>query len=135
VATGFAAHLDPAQAALAAVTEMVQAETAMAQAAAAKDPDYLTWRDHANLTMPQFQPQATTAARAKVTNLTTLLHHLAALGLRALVVDLTLPADPQPTVRVLVPGLCALQGRIQTHRFTQLTGRSLPVTPLAIEPY
>jgi hypothetical protein len=84
--------------------------------------------------MPQFQPQRH-PARVPVTDQTSLLHHLASLGLRALVVDLTLPDDPQPTVRVLVPGLCALHGRIDAPRFTQLTGRSPPFAPLAIEPY
>ena len=61
------------------------------------------------------------------------LSRLSELGHRALGVDLTLPDDPLPSVRVLVPGLCAMRGRIATPRFARLcpeaTGPALP------EPY
>jgi len=42
------------------------------------------------------------------------------LGHRALSCDLTLPGDPLPSLRVLVPGLCAMGGRIATDRFRRL---------------
>lgn len=47
VATGTAARLTTADAALSAVTKMVQIKAAMAQAEAVQDPEYLGWRDHA----------------------------------------------------------------------------------------
>lgn len=137
VATGVAARFDPATAALAAVTEMVQTEAAMTRAAAARDPEYLRWLDHAcTHTMPQFQPQPRPPA-ALAADITAALTRLSDLGHRALVVDLTLPADPLPTVRVVVPGLCALQGRINVPRFARLTGHLHPPDPhiLAPEPY
>ncbi len=134
VATGAAARLQAADAALHAVTEMLQTEAAMAQAANVADPDYLAWRDHAcTRTMAQVRA---TGHKPHVTapDLPGILTTLAALGHRALAVELTLPDDPQPTFRVLVPGLCAMQGRIQVPRFTRLTGLAIPDHP-DIEPF
>ncbi len=133
VATGTAARPVLADAALAAVTEMVQTEVGMDLAREAEDPEVLAWIDHASTQgMQQFQPglRAREAARLGKGSLLDRLH---ALGHRALAVDLTLPADPLPSVRVMVPGLCALQGRTDTARFARLCpdarGLSLP------EPY
>ena len=134
IATGTAARLTAPEAALAAMTEMLQTEAAMAQAAAVADPDYLQWRDHAcTRTMTQFRTSGSKPA-PQATDQSTILQTLAALGHRALIVDLTLPDDPQPTVRVLIPGLCAMHGRLQNPRFRRLTGRDIPEY-LSIEPF
>lgn len=126
IATGTAARLTIAEAALSAVTEMLQTEAAMAQAAAMGDPDYQTWRDQAStLTMAQFQARGRKSAPLAVDFLE-ILRILAALGLRALAVNLTLAADPQPTYRVVIPGICAMHGQIDVPRFTRLTGRAVP---------
>ena len=143
VATGTAARLNHADAALAAVTEMLQTEAAMTQAAAVRDPDYLLWLGHAcTRTMPQFQTRHLmtpvihpAVSRALATDLTGILHRLRDLGHPTLRVDLTLPGDPAPTVRVLVPGLCAMQGRIAMARFSRLTGHKVPPDSHAIEPF
>lgn len=49
-----------------------------------------------------------------------LLARLAELGHRAFAIDLTLPNDPLPSLRVLVPGLCAMRGRTDSPRFARL---------------
>ena len=135
VATGTSARLDPAEAALCAVTEMLQTEAAMAQAAAVQNPDYLQWRDHACMqTMAQFQTHAAWPPNL-ASDTPAVLQRLSGLDHRALVVGLTLPDDPQPTVRVVVPGLCAMQGRIDVPRFTRLTGRIAPSGQTQIEPF
>ena len=63
----------------------------------------------------------------------TLLDRLAALGHRVLGIDLSLPDDPLPSARVMVPGLCAMRGGTDTPRFARLCpdapGLTLP------EPY
>jgi hypothetical protein len=52
---------------------------------------------------------------------------------RALAVELTLPGDPLPTMRVLVPGLCAMQERTDCARFARLCpGQPRLILP---EPY
>jgi thiazole/oxazole-forming peptide maturase SagD family component len=135
VATGTAARLAYADAALSAVTEMLQTEAALAQAAAVDDPEYTQWRRLANTqTMPQFQTGP--AKTQTVMTIQAALQRLANLGHHAIAVDMTLPDDPQPTMRVVVPGLCAMQGRIDTPRFAKLTGRlAPPAGQTDIEPY
>jgi ribosomal protein S12 methylthiotransferase accessory factor len=136
VATGAAARLNRAEAALSAVTEMLQTEAAMAQAAAAGDPDYRLWCDHADMqTMAQFQTRSAIRTGDGPVDMAAILLRLGDLGHRALIVDLTLPDDPQPTVRVIVPGLCAMRGRIDVPRFSQLTGRSAATQTSLIEPF
>ena len=126
IAIGSAARLTRAEAALAALTEMIQTETAMTQAMEAADPGVIDWIARASIqTMPQFQLLApATTACAPEMSLPMILQNLGAIGHRALGVDLTLPADPLPTVRVMVPGLCAMGGRIAAARFERLTGKA-----------
>jgi len=134
VATGTAARPLVTDAARAAVTEMVQSEVGMELALEAGDPEVLDWTRHAS-TRDQPQFRASVAAREHVAPMGpgAVLSRLADLGHRSLGVDLTLPDDPLPSVRVLVPGLCAMRGRIATPRFARLcpdaSGPSLP------EPY
>lgn len=121
VALGAAARPSLADAALAAVTEMVQSEVSMAEARAAKDPELAAWDAWASFsTGPQFCPAARREAAPSPMVFAALLRRLAELGHRAMVVDLTLSGDPLPSVRVLVPGLCAMQARIDTPRFRRL---------------
>jgi ribosomal protein S12 methylthiotransferase accessory factor len=134
VAVGTAARPDVAAAALAAVTEMVQTEVGMGHARAAQDPELAAWDAIASTrSQPQFRPGATRLHPAMPQRDERLLQRLATLGHRVLEVDMTLPDDPLPTVRVLVPGLCAMGGTFDTARFRSLcrnTGR--PTFP---EPY
>jgi ribosomal protein S12 methylthiotransferase accessory factor YcaO len=134
VALGAAARPMMADAALAAVTEMVQTEVALEEARSACDPEALIWDVHASTNLqPQFRAGAALPPVAPSPPPDDLLQRLSDLGLRALVVDLTLPEDPLPTVRVLVPGLCAMGGRIDTARFRQLCPANPP--PTFPEPY
>ncbi len=134
VATGTAARPRIADAALAAVTEMVQTEVGMALAEDAGDPEVLAWIRHGSMRdQPQFQ--ATLPAREEAVPMTmgAVLSRLAGLGHPVLAVDLTLPEDPLPCVRVLVPGLCAMRGRIDVPRFAKACADAAgPVLP---EPY
>lgn len=117
LAIGSASRPNIADAALAAVTEMVQAEFSMAAARAAEDPELLSWDAHAStIRQPQFQSAAGSPPQQPVD----LLQRLADLGHSALAIDLTLEDDPLPTMRVVVPGLCAMRGRINTPRFRRL---------------
>ena len=117
VAVGSAARPSMVDAALAAVTEMFQAEVGMDAARAARDPELLLWDAHASVARQlQFQPVAGTPPQPPAD----LLQRLAGLGHAVLTVDLTLPDDPLPTMRVIVPGLCAMRGRIDTARFRRL---------------
>jgi ribosomal protein S12 methylthiotransferase accessory factor YcaO len=120
IALGSAARPVLAEAAIAAVTEMVQTEVSMDQARRAADPEVLAWDAAADLArLPQFcRFDARPAALATRTE--DLVARLADLGHRALWCDLTLPDDPLPSCRVMVPGLCAMGGRIQTNRFQRL---------------
>lgn len=134
VATGTAARPRLADAALAAVTEMVQTEVGMELATEAGDPEVLAWTDHASTRdQPQFRAAGPAREHAAAMEPGAVLSRLSALGHPALGVDLTLPDDPLPSVRVLVPGLCAMQGRIATPRFARLC----PDAPGAVlpEPY
>jgi ribosomal protein S12 methylthiotransferase accessory factor YcaO len=119
VAVGSAARPVLADAALAAVTEMVQTEVGLARAKDAGDPEATAWIAHASLTgQSQFRPGPARASKDQ--ERPDLLLRLAELGHRALAVELTVPGDPMPTMRVLVPGLCAMQGRTEGPRFAQL---------------
>ncbi len=121
VAIGSAAHPDRARAALSAVTEMIQTETAMTEAAGAGDAEVAVWLAQASTrTMPQFTPQGVATSSGRLMDLRAILDRLAHLGHRALAVELSLPDDPLTTARVLVPGLCAMGGRIDQPRFARL---------------
>lgn len=133
VATGTAARPLIADAALAAVTEMVQTEVGIDLAREAGDPEVLAWIRHGS-TRDQVQFQAGAAAKVSFAlGHEALLQRLATLGHRVLAVDLTLPGDPLASVRVLVPGLCAMRGRTEVPRFARLCpGVSSATLP---EPY
>lgn len=121
VAVGSAARPQLADAALAAVTEMVQTEISMAEARQAGDPELSAWSAYGSTKVqPQFRPMAEKPHASTPLRTEDLVLRLADLGHRVLVVDLTLPGDPLPTMRVLVPGLCAMRGRTHTPRFTRL---------------
>ena len=129
VALGSAARLQIADAALAAVTEMVQTEVAMDEAREGCDPEVLAWDARASTGLqPQFRPGSGRLTAPP----DDLLQRLADLGLHALAVDMTLPDDPLPSMRVLVPGLCAMGGRTDTDRFRRLCPNASPSHP---EPY
>jgi thiazole/oxazole-forming peptide maturase SagD family component len=122
VAMGSAARSTLSDATLAAITEMVQTEVSLEQAREAEHPEFAAWQAHASTTtQAQFQPGgAKAAAPVPVAKPDGLLHRLDQLGHRALAVELTLPDDPLPCMRVLVPGLCAMAGRTDTPRFERL---------------
>ncbi len=121
VAMGSAARPLLADAALAAVTEMVQTEISMDEARNAGDAELGAWAVHASTTVqPQFRPMAEKPLASTPLSTDGLVRRLADLGHRVLAVDLTLSGDPLPSMRVLVPGLCAMQGRTDTPRFTRL---------------
>ena len=133
VATGTAARPLLADAALAAVTEMVQTEVSIDLAREAGDPEVLAWIERASMTeQPQFQTGTPSGDSVPLAQ-GTLLDRLAALGHRVLGIDLSLPDDPLPSARVMVPGLCAMRGGTDTPRFARLCpdapGLTLP------EPY
>lgn len=129
VAMGSAARPSRVEAALAAVTEMVQTEVSLDEALAAGDPEAAAWSDHGRIGLPPFQPGAPRAERAPMHG-RDLAARLGALGHRVLSCEMTLPGDPMPSLRVLVPGLCAMGGRIGTDRFRRqcpdVTGPQLP---------
>lgn len=132
VAMGAAARPVLEDAALAAVTEMVQTEVSLDHARAAGDPEAAAWLAAASLAeQPQFRPGP--ARPAQPLEMPALLERLTALGHRALAVELTLPGDPLPAVRVLVPGLCAMRGRILCPRFARLCPDS--PGPILPEPF
>ena len=132
VAIGTAARPQRAEAALAAVTELMQTEISLDEALQAGDPEALIWANYGRIDLPAF---ATGAARAEPAPMhgRDLLARLGTLGHRVLSCDMTLPGDPMPSLRVLVPGLCAMGGRIGTERFRRLCpGMAGPHVP---EPY
>ena len=133
VAFGSAARPVLADAAIAAVTEMVQTEVSMDQARHAADPEVLAWDAAADLArVPQLHRcDARPAARSTRTD--DLVARLADLGHRALWCDLTLPDDPLPSCRVMVPGLCAMGAHLQADRFQRL--RRAGASPQFPEPY
>ncbi|MES2914714.1 MAG: YcaO-like family protein [Pseudomonadota bacterium] len=119
VATGSAARPALKDAALAAVTEMVQTEVSLDLAREAGQPEALAWIAHASMTeQPQFRPgPGRTSAPLAMPEL---LARLTGLGHRALAVEMTLPGDPMPAMRVIVPGLCAMGARTDSPRFARL---------------
>lgn len=120
VATGTAARPGLAEAALASVTEMVQSEIGMDLAREAGDPEALSWIRHASTRdQPQFRGTAE-AKRSAPMDQAALINRLSDMGHRPLAVDLTLPNDPLASVRVMVPGLCAMRGQTDTARFARL---------------
>lgn len=136
VALGCAARPRVAEAALSAVTEMVQSEIGMDQARQAGDPEVARWDAQADWSVqPQFAATGSSPLRDAPDGLATcagLAAHLAALGHAPLAVTLTLPGDPLESLRVLVPGLCAMRGRVETDRFHKLRPGATPCFP---EPY
>ncbi len=121
VALGSAARPLIADAALAAVTEMVQTEVGMEEARLAHDPELLQWDAHAStLTQPQFQPVNDRPSPVAVPDIDDLVTRLVRLGHRVLAIDMTLPGDPLPSIRVFARGLCAMGSRIDTVRFRRL---------------
>lgn len=133
VAVGTAARPDRAAAALAAVTEMIQTEAGMAQARTMADPELLHWEASASLAgQPQFRVAEDRRQPDPLPDAAALLQRLAALGHRALGVEMTLPGDPLPSARVLVPGLCMMGGRVDTPRFHARRRTCGPTFP---EPY
>ncbi|NJS38369.1 MAG: YcaO-like family protein [Rhodobacteraceae bacterium] len=130
VALGTAARPERAAATLAAVTEMVQTEVAMDAAQEAGDPELLAWTNAASTDL---QAQFRVADHARPAPPGNLLRRLADLGLTAFAVDLTLAGDPLPSMRVLVPGLCAMGGHVDTPRFRRLCPSSR--APSFPEPY
>jgi len=124
VAHGAAARFSGGDACLAAVTELVQTEAAFAMALSAGNDEARAWQDHAStLIQPQFNPDEDGPPPLWTTHDgEALLDRLEALGLAALSVDLTLPGDPLPTIRVLVPGLCDMGARIDEPRFRRHAG-------------
>lgn len=134
VAVGTAAGADLAFAALAAVTEMVQTEVGMDLARAAQDPELLLWEAKAStVENPQFRPAPPRPHPGLLPGEGDLQQRLAHLGHRCLALDMTLPGDPLPSMRVLVPGLCATGGRINTPRFLSRCGNS--AAPTFPEPF
>ena len=125
IAIGSAARLTRTDAALAAITEMIQTETAMAHASDMADPGVMDWLARASIgNLVQFQPlPADAPPTAEPFGLDSIWQRIAQSGHRVLVVDLTLPADPLPSVRVMRPGLSAMGGRIDGPRFERLTGK------------
>jgi thiazole/oxazole-forming peptide maturase SagD family component len=132
VAIGTAANFNINQAALAAITEMIQTETAIAQAVDAGAPELTGWLGRASTRgMIQFQPLSTSPIQAKADlDTETILRGLAYGGHRALAVELTLPDDPLPTMRVTVPGLCAMGGQINEDRLESVSGRRVDLARL-----
>lgn len=119
VALGSAARPVLKDAALAAVTEMVQTEVSLDLAREVGQTEALDWIASASMTMDRpFQPGP--ARGSEPLAMPDLLARLADLGHQALAVEMTLPGDPMPAMRVIVPGLCAMQGRTDTPRFARL---------------
>ena len=128
VAIGTAARYDIAEAALAAVTEMIQTESSLDAALDADDPEALRWLENGSmLSQPQFLP-AVDAVRdvSQPSDDMALLDRLDRIGLRALAKELTLQGDPIPTVRVVVPGLSDMGSRLDRDRLDRLCSGSLP---------
>lgn len=127
VALGVAARPKIEDAALAAVTELVQTEVSLDLAQEAGDGEALAWlAGGSTVRQAQFQPGPPRPCEAQL--VTGTLDRLAGLGHRALAVEMTLPGDPFPTMRVLVPGLCAMGGRTHCPRFARMCPDSPPPT-------
>jgi ribosomal protein S12 methylthiotransferase accessory factor YcaO len=134
VAIGTAARPVVQEAALAAVTEMVQTEVGLDLACAAGDAEALDWcRRGSARRLPQVGSGDPALRPVPPPGPAELIRRLAGLGHRVLAVDLTLPADPLPSVRVMVQGLSAMGAAFDTSRFRRMcpdhAGPNLP------EPY
>ena len=105
----------------------------MELARAAGDPEALAWiAQGSTREQPQFRASGGQKDSREMGH-GALLERLAALGHRALAVELSLPGDPLASVRVMVPGLCAMRGRTDVQRFARLCpGVEGPALP---EPY
>jgi hypothetical protein len=129
------------EAALAAVTEMIQTEVSLELAASSGDEEALRWLSVARVErMPQFQPESAAAVQVfQVSDSGDVLHNLARGGYRVTAASLTLPGDPLISVRVRVDGYCALGGQIDAQRFRRITGRAFDMSRLLegefLEPY
>jgi ribosomal protein S12 methylthiotransferase accessory factor YcaO len=141
IAVGSAAGFTITEAALAAVTEMIQTETGLELAASSGDDEALRWLSVASVErMPQFQPdRGAPPVAQQVLDTGEVLHSLACGGYRVTASTLTLPGDPLVSVRVSVSGYCALRGQIDAPRFRRITGRSYDASQLLeggpLEPY
>lgn len=121
IAIGTAAKPLMQDAALAAVTEMLQTEHALAQALSAGDNVALEWHSQAstNKQLQFFPDPANGFPQQPENDMKSILYRMATLGLRALVIELTLDGDPLHTARVITPGLCAMQRQINAERIRQ----------------
>ncbi len=121
VAIGTAAKPLLQEAALAAVTEMLQTEHALVQALAAGNKEALDWQEQASTNrQPQFIPDPSNTFPPHYENdMRSIVERMSAFGLRAFVIELTLEGDPLHTARVITPGLCAMQHQIMTERIRQ----------------
>jgi ribosomal protein S12 methylthiotransferase accessory factor YcaO len=141
VALGSAARFTAAEAALAAVTEMIQTEAGLALAEDAGDDEARRWLAAASVDrMPQLQPDPDAKPKPYVVPDTLhVLRNLASRGHRVLAVSLTLPGDPLESAKVIVTGFCALGGQVNAARFLRITGRPLDPLQLSesnfLEPY
>jgi thiazole/oxazole-forming peptide maturase SagD family component len=125
VAIGTAAKPLLQDAALAAVTEMLQTEHALAQALSAGDDEALGWCNRASVNnQQQFLPDPARGFPQQAENdMKSIVDRLATFGLHALVVELTLQGDPLHTVRVIAPGLCSMQHQVIVERIRLHDGK------------
>lgn len=124
VAIGSAAALSTTEAALSAVLEMLQTEVTMEFGRGGNDQELALWRKRASTkTMQQFEPADEHAKPFQITA-QQLLKAVSSSGHNAYGVELTLPGDPLPSVRVLVPGFSALNRHINAERIAKASGFS-----------
>lgn len=124
VAIGSAAALSTAAAALSAILEMLQTEVTMELGRGSSDGRLVEWRKRASLkTMPQFEP-GPASARIFAIEQQQLTEAVASSGHNAYGIELTLPDDPLPSARVIVPGFSALNRRINEERIAKACGLS-----------
>ena len=134
IAIGSAANPDMSDAAISAVTEMLQTEASMALAAHSAEPDIAEWFAKANLkTMAQFSPAGAQAGRPQAPADGPLQNLLDA-GFAPLEVECTRPGDPLPCVRALVPGLATMRGTVPPERFAA-NGWTVPDKFEALDPF
>jgi thiazole/oxazole-forming peptide maturase SagD family component len=138
VAIGTAAKSSLEDAAIAAVTEMLQTEVAINQALEVGDEQCKEWFSHASTRRQlQFLPDASASFPHQVeTDTNSILDRIAECGHRALSIELTLPGDPLHTVRVMVPGFCAMRRQIISERILAHDRRKQPASEFeSAEPY
>lgn len=122
IAIGSAAEAVLHDAAINAITEMVQTEVAMKMASAEPGPELSTWLIEASMAMPQFVPAKGGDVLAMPR--TTPLQSVIAEGYRVLAVDLTRKEDALAAVRVLVPGLSDMRGSRNETRILEFAARN-----------